>query len=161
MKLLTTVKYSINFLFFSFILTGLLNHVLFYNGLPESTSTTYFWWLHIYIISAEVTVLLALYYLREFVLSSIRGTPLDESTRKCLKLSGIFCLVYGLLDCSTLLGIFDYYRANSEFNNHFVGTIFRTCSSLFFTFFIGIFFIYLSKILESSDEIRQENKLTI
>jgi hypothetical protein len=32
---------------------------------------------------------------------------------------------------------------------------------LFFIFFIGIFFIYLSDVLASSDEIRQENSLTI
>lgn len=160
MKLLTVLKYSINFIFFSFILTELLVHVLsIYNG--QYASDIYFWWTITYILIHEIIILMVLYYLRKFVLNADKGTPLDKSTRKYLKLSGIFCLIYGFLDSYKLIIVFEFYSTTGEYNNPFFVENIWACSSLFFTIFIGLFFIYLSQVLASSDEIRQENKLTI
>ena len=160
MKLLTVLRYSINFIFFSFILTELLVHVLsIYNG--QYASDDYFWWSIIFILIHEIIILMVLYYLRKFVINADKGTPLDKSTRKYLMLSGIFCLLYGFLDCYKLTGVFEFYSTTGEYDSPFFVESIWAIGSLFFTIFIGLFFIYLSKVLASSDEIRQENKLTI
>lgn len=160
MKLLTVLRYSINLLFFSFILLVLSVHVLsFYEGQHELD--IHFWEIQVFVLVYEVIILMALYYLRKFVLNAEKETPLDESTRKYLKLSGVFCLIFGLLDCYKIIGLYSYYSANvGDYNNLFYLGI-SACSSVFFATFIGLFFIYLSNVLAFSDEIRQENKFTI
>ena len=66
-----------------------------------------------------------------------------------------------VLKSHKLIGVFEFYSITGEYNNPFFIENILTLSSLFFTIFIGLFFIYLSKVLATSDEIRQENKLTI
>ncbi len=160
MKLLTVLRYSINFLFFSFILTELLIHFLaIYKG--QYSSDFYSWRSIMYILIHEIIILMVLYYLRKFVINADRGTPLDKSTRKYLKLSGIFCVIYGFLECYNLTGFFEFYRVIGEYNDPFFVQSIWAFSSIIFAIFIGLFLIYLSKVLASSDELRQENILTI
>ncbi len=163
MKLLTILKYSINFLFVSYILTELAIHVMsIYNGQYLNEAGILLWGPLMYIIIHEIMLLMILYYLRKFVLEAEKGTPLDRSTRKYLKLSGIFCLIYGLLDCCFELStVFEHYSYRSEFGNAFFAESIWTIGFLFFIIVIGLFLIYLSEVLASSDELRQESKLTI
>lgn len=102
-----------------------------------------------------------LFFLRKFVHNSDMGAPFDRSTRKNLKLSGIFCLIYGLIRIPELTGILTFYRVTGEVPLSNIWSGLLDIGSFFYIILIGLFFIYLSKVLETSDAIRQENKLTI
>ncbi len=163
MKLLTILKYSINLIFCSYILTELVIHGLsIYNGQYQNESGINFWGPLLYVLIHEIIIIMILYYLRKFVLGAEKGAPLDKSTRKYLKLSGIFCLIYGLLDCCLELPtVLELYRYSSELSNSIFAESIWTIGFLFFIIIIGLFLIYLSEVLAASDEIRQESKLTI
>ncbi len=161
MKLLSVLKYLINTIFILFLLTGISVHVLSFYNEPSYTSQAGFWWSQLFILMYELVVLMVLYGLLRFVLSADKGTPLDASTRKYLKLSGVFCLVSGVLSCGQVAGIFTYYSANGGYTNQFFVDVLWGSIPVFFVVFIGVFFLYLSDVLAFSDEMRQENKLTI
>lgn len=102
-----------------------------------------------------------LFYLRRFVMNSVGGNSLDKSTRKYLKLAGVFCLIYGVLEIHDFSGIISFYMHGAELNSSMITSGFLDFGALCFTFLIGLFFIYLSKVLELSEVIKQENQLTI
>lgn len=163
MKILTVLKYLINFIFITYLVSACL-----WLGWPFYDNS-YAQYDNGGILSAFIIVplihmmiiFMILFYLRKFVHNAEVGTPLEKSTRKHLKLSGIFCLIYGFLRIPEVAGIIAFYKATGEFNPSLINYSILDFGSLFFTFFIGLFFIYLSKVLEYSDTIRQENILTI
>ncbi len=163
MKVLTLLKHFINFIFVAFILSAILMIVVpFYNqAYTDYNASDTFWMLIIFPVVHSLIIFMILFYLRKFVNHSHIGTPLDKSTRKYLKMSGVFCLISGLIRIPEVIGIIEFYRISGEFDPLLVTNGFIDFGSLFYIILIGLFFIYLAIVLESSDVIRQENKLTI
>lgn len=166
MKVLTVLKYLINFVFISFLVCACLILITpFYDPSLTEFFTADTMWMYLFFPIIHLTaIFMILFYLRKFVHHSTVGTPLDESSRKYLKRAGIFCLIFGFLKMPQLFGLITFYSAVGidGWNDAFSATSnFLQFGSLFYSMLIGLFFIYLSKVLESSYLIKQENQLTI
>jgi len=163
MKILSVLKYLINFIFLTFLIAAITVMIIpfYHQSYSDYSSTEVFWMLIIYPIVHLLVTFLILYYLRKFVYYSFDGAPMDESSRKYLKLSGIFCVISGIIKIPQFTGLITFYNISGELKTSMIASQFLDFDSLFFIILVGLFFIYLSKVLDKSDELRQENKLTI
>lgn len=161
MKTLTILKYAINFVFFSYIITSGIT--LFQMAMQDidNIGNPAFWYAMIFIMAFHVVIFLLLYYLRNFVLCSINETPLNHRSRKHLRKAGLFCFIFAFLNLYEVFATVElfYQQINSKFDVFLMS--YMSSGSFFFLVLVGLFFIYLSKVLEKSDEIRTENSLTI
>lgn len=166
MKVLTLLKHLINFLFFAFLGSACLLYIgpFVSPSFADYNSREIFWLLTVFPLVHLIIIFMILFFLRKFVLHATVGTPLDASSRKYLKLSGIFCLIYGLLRVPQFFALITFYRVVGFDDVNSISQLtgfFVDLGSLFYSLLIGLFFIYLSKVLESSYLIKQENQLTI
>jgi len=163
MTLLTVLKHLINFVYFAFIIMAILLITMpFIDNSYLNYSSSERYWLLVGFPAVHLILMFAiLFYLRKFVLKSASGTPLDYSARKYLKPAGVLCLIFGLLKAPAIAAIIEFMRVTGEFNTITIFHSFSSFDSVFYLILIGVFLLYLSKVLESSDIIRQENKLTI
>ena len=162
MDVLKTLKYLVNFIFIAFIISAII--VLarpFYSQSYDPLNSPPIVWMLIFSLVHLCPIFLILFYLRKFVLGSDLATPFDKSTRNNLKLAGIFCLISAMIKASEVAGIISYYSYTNDYDATLIANKFFDFDSVFYMIFFGLFFIYLSKVLKSSDLIRQENKLTI
>ena len=162
MKVITILKYLVNFIFIAFLLTSalVLSNPFWDSSFAEVSTVEVVWKLVFSLIHLSV-IFMILFYLRKFVQGSDMGTPFDQATRKYLRLSGIFCLVYSMIKVFDIAGLITYFRVIGDYDLRLVSESFLDFGSFFYLLFFGVFFIYLSKVLETSDLIREENKLTI
>jgi len=163
MKILTVLKGLINFIFLAFLIAALTVILIpfYHQSYSDYSSSEVFSMLILVPVFHLTVTFLILYYLRKFVYHSLENTPLDELSRKYLKLSGIFCVISGIIKIPQLTGLITFYNVTGELKTSMIASQFLDFDSLFFIILIGIFFIYLSMVLDKSDELRQENKLTI
>ena len=162
MDVLKTLKYLVNFIFIAFIISAVIMLASpYYDQSYVDYSSSNVLGMLIFSIVHLIPIFLILFYLRKFVLGSDIGTPFDKATRNNLKLSGIFCLISGMIKASEVAGVFAYYSYTKDYNASLITNNFFDFDSVFYMTFFGLFFIYLSKVLETSDLMREENKLTI
>lgn len=162
MKVLMILKKLINFTYFSFVPLA-----IFYLIFPLYSSSIIYesrsmFWLNIILPTVYLSVIfMIIFFLRKFVLNSFVNKPFDESARKYLKLSGIFCVVYGSLSLPQIFGYIVYYSTVGVDHVNSMVYNFLNFGTFHYSILIGLFFIYMSKILEVSDLMEQENQLTI
>ena len=163
MKVLQILKYLVNFSLVVFLVTAFFSVLhpftdSFYTGVEMEK---YLWVQVTYIAVHLGVIFMILYYLRRFIVNSANGKSLDKLTRKYLRMAGIFCLLYGIIKIPQLSAFLSFYFNYTSSDSSILSAGFMEVGSLCFTFLIGLFFIYLSKVLELSDMIEKENRLTI
>jgi|GEM_PF-4699493 len=127
----------------------------------ENDQQGYPWYAIIFISIHLIVIFMILFNLRKFVINSVSGNALDKSTRKYLKLAGIFSLIYGGMPIFNLFGIISYFKSAGGVSVTLVTDAFFEVGKLCFLFVVGLFFLYLSNVLQQSEELKQENQLTI
>jgi len=182
MKVLRTLKHLINFFFFAYIIAACLWVIPPLYGAGESDFITVlnsmmsseagglinraegpeYWFFLIWFLANIGLFFTIIFYLRKFVLNSVVGDTFDKSTRKYLRRAGVVSVIYSLL--SLLLSLSGrlqfFWSGGADFVSLFTFD-FLGLGSPYFTTLMGLFFIYLSKVLELSESIQQENLLTI
>ena len=163
MKTLKSLKHLINFSFLIFIASVFFVFIQpFFDTSYTQIDKESFFWITLFFVAFHMGIIfMILFYLRKFIINSIGGNPLDKSTRNCLKIAGIFCLIYGAIRIYEVSGIFAFYRYGGEINSSLITDGILHFGSLCFTWIVGLFFIYLSIVLEESEVLKQENQLTI
>lgn len=175
MKSLKTLQWLINFFFFGFCLAILLALLLFVflpggslnqllielskTGLEDSAKTIF----QINYITLLLNVLriilfgVVLYFLRKVVMNFAVGRVFDIATRNSLKYMGLYIVLLGVLKM-TMQILIPYYLGHglTLFSLDFAGV-----GSTYFIIAIGLLFSYMSKVLEQSALVQQENELTI
>lgn len=163
MKILSALKHLTNFIFIAYIISAILILILPFINPSIQISTGPDKYL-VYLAMPLLYLLIIfgiLFFLRKFVVTSFRKEPIDESARKNLKFSGLFCILYGVISIPKIFALIQFYRISETTNISFMLSHIFDFGSIFYMILIGLFFIYLSKVLETSDIINQENKLTI
>ncbi len=163
MKILVVLKHLMNFIFLAFILSSvfMLSRPFFDNSMGEVSNTQFIIGQLVLPLVHVGFIFMILFYLRKFVIQSFKGDTLQKSTTKHLKLAGIFCIVYGVIRLPQIFGIIQFYSIVGMENPFLLFEDFLNLGSLYYTILIGLFFIYLSKIMDQSNLIKQENQLTI
>ncbi len=163
MKLLSVLKHLMNFVFLAFILSSIFMLVRpFYDSDSGGVSNTQFIYGQVILPIIHVAILfMILFYLRKFVLRSFKGNDLEKPTIQSLKMAGIFCIIYGVIRIPQILGIIHFYSVVGMEDPSLLLDDFLNMGSLYYSILIGLFFIYLSRIMDQSFMIKQENQLTI
>lgn len=163
MRELRIIKHLINSIFFGFIPLGLGLIIYPYlhaksGGYAQGESL----FLHsLYPAIHCLAIFCILFCVRKFVQESYIGDHFQASSRKYLKFSGIFCLVYCVIKLPETFAFYTFYKvAGSMEPFQWMTSIFEV-GSLCMMMLIGLFLIYLSKVFELSYQIKEENDLTI
>lgn len=163
MNVLTILKHFINFIFYAFIPLSI--GILIYPFMnPDVIGQDWKGTAIVIIILPAIHLLcifFILYYLRNFVFKSFVGEPFQKSSRKYLKWSGIFCLIYSLIKTPQLFGLITFYRIAGHEDPSFILDGVFEFGIICLIAFVGLFLIYISKVFELSDQLKQENQLTI
>ncbi len=182
MDVLTVLKHAINAFFFVYLIIACLWMIPPINGTPgldfinvinntvtngsggpvEEIEGAFYWYQLIWFTFHIIMFLLILFFFRKFVLHSVVGESFDKSTRKYLRYAGICCIIYGAIRvCTDVIGPLAYYWRGAQDYLVMLSMDFVGFGSPFFTLIIGLFFMYLSKVLALSEMIHHENELTI
>jgi len=181
MNILTTLKRLINVFYLVFIIIACLSmvapfygatgasfiqvtkEVLSMHGTDMYISTGFEYWVNLFWNVFHLGMFfMILFYLRKFVIQSVVGESFDKSTRKYLNLAGTIAFVYGSIRLiSNILSPFFFESMNVELYAMILSLDFLGFGSPFFISLIGLVFIYLSQVLELSDIINEESRLTI
>ena len=175
MNYLKTLQYLINFFFFGFffaVFAVIFIHIFtpagsFYDLLLDLSKTGFadnllesdrlnYLTLTINLIRFLLFTLILIFF-RKAVMKFVVGKVFDEVTRKNLKYMGIFTVLLGCLKMFAKVWV-PYFldKGITIFSLNFTGF-----GSTYFIIALGLFFIYMSKVLEESAILQQENELTI
>lgn len=110
--------------------------------------------------STGILFIITIFNLRMIISRFEKGFNFDVKTRKYFKRAGWITLAYGLIK----LFLADYWESFlgekgfslMSFNSEFV-----SFSSYMFFIVLGLFFIYLAKVFEKSEQFQKETELTI
>lgn len=107
-----------------------------------------------------VLFFIALFNIRMIVSRFMYGFNYDLKTRKYFKVAGWSTLIYGLIKFF-LEDYWDSFLGEKGFSILSFNREFHGFGSYLFIIILGLFFIYIAKVLEKSDELQKENELTI
>ena len=166
MKALSILKHLINFIFIVFILSSCLTFLEPFLQ-PSFSLSDYegiggIWLLFVLPSVYLLIIFFILFNLWKFIHNSVIDKSLGRSSRKYLKRSGIFSIIYGIiLKLPQVLSMMQLQWGEGFQTGRMNAGLLLDLLDILLLVFFGLFLIYMAKILELSNKLKQENELTI